>query len=419
MDLLQQKGFFGHELVAIATPLLVERYNACLRALGKEETKLSRFSIDGAGWSPQIAKEKNDRDYLCHGEANLYAILMTPNQKGKPVYAPMHSFDAAILQTVHDANARAINNLTSRTAIILDIDQGVDAYDSPLDLLMLDTFTVRAFTPDYIMKGAREQKALVARFRKEEGAWQDEKLIEELIHSARTLGDLRHSALQIAPTPFHDIANFYTRAMGELYVLRDCRGSTHRIVAVMGESSDNNVARDIFSLPRDWGVFLSRLMDLGFLTPRKSEFSKDLVEQIDQTLELLLAKAAYDEGLDSDFSKLNRAELAGWKNRLRSKLPKAYVTLHKVAKELRRGRWQGFSEVGIDVWVHVLRPNDQLSESTQAVLWHLLARLQPHNVEMAYRHNKSLFYERYQSWPKAQRDWALNHLTRLGLPHHE
>lgn len=419
MELLQKKGFFGHELVPVTTPLLVERYNACLRALGKEETQLDRFSIDGAGWSPQIAKEKNDRDYLCHGEANLYAILLTPNQKGKPLYAPMHSFDGAILQALHETNSKAINNLTSRSAVILDIDQGIDAYDSPLDLLMLDTFTVRAFTPDSIMRAARDQRALVARFRKEDGAWQDAQLIEELILSARNFGDLRHSALQIAPTPFNDVSNFYTRAMGELYVLRDCQGSAHRIVAMMGESEDNNIARDIFSLPRDWGVLLSRLMDLGFLEPRKSEFSKELVEQIEHTLDLLLAQAAFAAGLDRDFEKLNRAELAGWKNRLRPKLPKAYAILRKVSKELRAGRWQGFSEVGIDVWVHLLRPNDQLSESTQAVLWHLLSRVQPHNIEMAYRHHKVLFYERYQSWPTAQREWALNYLNRLGLPHHE
>ena len=419
MDLLQHKGFFGHALVPVTTPLLVERYNACLRALGKEETKLERFSIDGAGWSPQIAKEKNDRDYLCHGEANLYAILMTPNQKGKPLYAPMHSFDAAILKQLHEVNAKAINNLTSRTAIILDIDQGIDAYDCPLDLLMLDTFTVRAFTPDSIMEGAQDQRELVARFRKEECAWQDEQLLEELIHSASTFGDLRHSALQIAPTPFNDVANFYTRAMGGLYVLRDRLGSSHRIVAMLSESPDDNSARDIFSLPRDWGVLLSRLMDLGFLEPRKSELSKESVGQIEQILDLLLAQAAYAEGLDRDFEKLNRAELAGWKNRLRPQLPKAYTALRKMSKELRAGHWQGFHEVGIDVWVHLLRPNEKLPESTQAVLWHLLARVQPHYVEIAYRHHKSLFYERYQSWPKAQRDWALNTLNRLGLPHHE
>lgn len=421
MDLLQQKGFFGHALVTVSTPLLVGRYNACLRALGKEETTLERFSIDGAGWSPQVAKEKNDRDYLCHGEANLYAILLTPNQKGKPVYSPMHSFDGAILRALHEANAKAISNLTSRSAIILDIDQGIDAYDSPLDLLMVDTFTVRAFTPDSIMHAARDQKELVARFRKEDGAWQDAQLLDELIQSSRTFGDLRHSALQIAPTPFNDVANFYTRAMGGVYVLRDCLGSSFKIVIKAGDADDapDHTSRGIFSLPRDWGMLLSRLMDLGFLEPRRSDLAPVDSQSLAQTLELLLVQTAYKNGLDRDFETLNSGELAGLKQQLHPKMPAAYTELRRVAMQLKNGELQNYRNVKIDAWVHLLRPNDQLPESTQAVLWHLLAQVQPQNVEMTYRYNKALFYQRYQSWSNAQRKWTLNYLSRMGLPHHE
>ncbi|MGJ8654169.1 MAG: DUF6638 family protein [Opitutaceae bacterium] len=421
MELLQQKGFFGHALVPVTTPLLVERYNACLSALGKEPTKLERFSIDGAGWSPQVAKEKNDRDYLCHGEANLYAILLTPNQRGKPVYSPMHSFDAAILQNLHEANSKAISNLTSRTAIILDIDQGIDAYDCPLDLLMLDTFTVRAFTPDSIMIGAREQKELVARFRKEAGAWQDTKLIDQLIQSVGAFGDLRHSALQIAPTPFNDIANFYTRAMGGLYVLRDCLGCQYKIVVLVEDSAseDSQPQRDIFSFERDRTALFKRLLDIGFLVPRKSQLLGETVERLDHVLHLLFVQTAYANGLDSDFESLNPAEVANWKMRLRSELPPEYEVLRQLSKSVKLGELRSMREVQLGVWLHLLRPNEKLSASTQSVLWHLLARLQPYNVEMTYRHHKTLFYERYQSWSPTQRDWALNHLNSLGLPHHE
>ena len=85
MKILQERGFFGAGLVPVTTPLLVDRYNDCLKAIGKEPTERKRFAIDGAGWSPQIAAERNDPNYLCHGEANLYAVLLTPEQKGKPV----------------------------------------------------------------------------------------------------------------------------------------------------------------------------------------------------------------------------------------------------------------------------------------------------------------------------------------------
>ncbi|MGJ8638461.1 MAG: DUF6638 family protein [Opitutaceae bacterium] len=421
MELLQKKGFFGHSLEPVTTALLVKRYNACLRALGKEETALERFSIDGAGWSPQIAKERNDRDYLCHGEANLYAIILTPNQKGKPVYAPMHSFDGAILEALHAANAQAVSNLTSRSAIILDIDQGLDAYDCPLDLLMVDTFTARAFTPDSVMTGALEQKKLVARFRKEDGAWQDAQLVEDLIHSAREFGDLRHNQLQIPPTPFNDLSNFYTRAMRGLYVLRDCLGSAFKIVILASDQpkSASQPSRDIYSLKWDGETLLRRLISARFLEPGKSELLKEDVERLEHIKHLILVQTAYENGLDRDFDSLNSGELASWKQKLRPEMPDAYTEIRKVIKSMRAGELQTYSHLGLDVWVHLLRPNEKLPESTQSVLWHLLVRMQPHNVEMTYRHHKTLFYDRYQTWPKAQRNWALNYLNKLGLPHHE
>ncbi|WOO41696.1 DUF6638 family protein [Rubellicoccus peritrichatus] len=420
MEILQQKGFFGHSLVPVTTPLLVERYNECLRALDKEETLLERFSIDGAGWSPQIAKEKNDPNYLCHGEANLYAVLLTPNQMGKPVYVPMHSFDAAILQTVHNNNSRAINNLTSRTGIILDIDQGIDAYECPLDLLMLDTFTIRAFTPTAIMQGARDQKELVARFRKEPGAWQDATLIDSLIQSAKDLGDLRHSALQIAPTPFNDVGNFYTRAMGGLYVLRDAPDSQCKIVIMAGADHevDSLPKRDVYSIPKDWEPLIERLTALDFLQPYGADPSEATVARLEQTLHMIIAQEAYANGLEEDFDGLNPAKLASWKQRLRGELKPAYGELSQLAKAIRRGEKHN-DDLEFDAWTHVLQPNPQLPESTRSILWHLLSRIQPHNIEMTYRHHKSLFYERYQSWSKPQRIWALNFLTNQGLPHHE
>ena len=93
MKALQESGFFGKGLVAVVDPHMVARYNACLQALGVSPTALERFAIDGLGWSPQVAREKDDPDYLSHGEANLYAIILSPEQAGRPVYRPMHSFD--------------------------------------------------------------------------------------------------------------------------------------------------------------------------------------------------------------------------------------------------------------------------------------------------------------------------------------
>ena len=269
MKILQKRGFFGAGLVPVTTTLLVDRYNACLEAIGKEPTKRKRFAIDGAGWSPQIAAEKNDPNYLCHGEANLYTILLTPDQRGKPVYMPMHSFDWKILETVHSEHREAIHNLTSLTGVVLDIDQGIDEYHSPLDLLMMHSIVVKASTPLGIMNQAILQRLMVARFRHEEDSYANRNLIEDLVKSARESGDLRHRSINIPGVPFSEIQNFYTRALGGVFVFRECPKRRTPLIVTENPPLDkeDGDAAGIYSLSPD-PIPLLRSMERAGLVQR-------------------------------------------------------------------------------------------------------------------------------------------------------
>ena len=84
MERLIRDGLFGAGLIAIDTPELVGRYNACLQQLGIAPTDLTSFRIDGMGWSPEIARDKGDIHYLCAGIANPMAVIVSPSQRGKP-----------------------------------------------------------------------------------------------------------------------------------------------------------------------------------------------------------------------------------------------------------------------------------------------------------------------------------------------
>ena len=84
MQKLKQAKLYRNELIPVSGKL-VERYNKCLVKLGFTETKLKTFSIDGIGWSPEIAEEKKELHYLNNGESNPHGIIITPLQKGKPV----------------------------------------------------------------------------------------------------------------------------------------------------------------------------------------------------------------------------------------------------------------------------------------------------------------------------------------------
>ena len=55
-QMLIDSGLFGRGLVPIATPKGVAMFNEALGTLGIGPTKLTRFDIDGIGWSPQIGQ---------------------------------------------------------------------------------------------------------------------------------------------------------------------------------------------------------------------------------------------------------------------------------------------------------------------------------------------------------------------------
>ena len=143
MQKLKKANLYRNELIPISGKL-VERYNKCLLKLGFSETKLTNFSIDGAGWSPEIAEEKKEKFYLNNGEANTHAIIITPLQKGVPLYNPFHSFDKEIMKTVFRNHGDKINNITRDSAVCIDFDQSIDTFYEPLDVLKYKEINIKS-----------------------------------------------------------------------------------------------------------------------------------------------------------------------------------------------------------------------------------------------------------------------------------
>ena len=131
---LKEAGLFGGELVPISGSL-AQRYNDCLAMIGVAPTSLTSFAIDAMGWSPEIAAEKQENYYLNIGEANTNAIIISPEQRYKPVHMPSHSFDRNLMEAVFEANNRVIRDITKDSAICVHIDQKIDAFYEPFDLL--------------------------------------------------------------------------------------------------------------------------------------------------------------------------------------------------------------------------------------------------------------------------------------------
>ena len=218
MQKLKAANLYRSELIPISGKL-VERYNQCLTKLGFTPTKLTNFSIDGIGWSPEIAEEKKEVYYLNNGDANPHGIIISPLQKGKPVYNPFHTFDRDMMQHVFRTHGDKINDITRDCAICIDFDQHIDAFYEPLDVLKYNDVTIRFHLINDLENKQKEQRRLIETF-KEGHHFIDEKLHAKLLESANTYGDLRDRDLSLHSLTF-TTESFYTKAFGGVYVLRD------------------------------------------------------------------------------------------------------------------------------------------------------------------------------------------------------
>ena len=84
MNKLKAANLYQSELIPVSGKL-VERYNQCLLKLGFEATKLKSFSIDGIGWSPEIAEEKKE----LHEEKKAPAHAAAPDGPSREGAPPL------------------------------------------------------------------------------------------------------------------------------------------------------------------------------------------------------------------------------------------------------------------------------------------------------------------------------------------
>lgn len=400
MNELVEAGLFGRGLIPITSQVLVDRYNACLQALGLKSTTLSTFQVDRLGWSPEIAEEMGDDYYLSHGDANPLCIILTPEQATAPIYFPMHSFDWKLMKQWFELNRAQIADITKDSGIILDIDQEVSLYAIPTDLLMVSEVQVRANTPCGFMDRANEQRALVKRWLKEKDAHLDDELITALEETAKRDGDLRRRQLVIRDMQYSDVADFYSRVFGGVFVLRS---QNHQPLIFVRE--EDQVDGD-HVLPADESA-LSHLIEHGYVET-DVQWWKDHLYRLKVVAESFLVEVLDQHEPRINFSKLAKSRCNQLIVKHRDELG-TYLDLMRARDALKRGQ---LDEVSDEVRPHLLHPSEQLSPISREVVWQILTYIRGGRfVPLLYRHQKTKFVELYNTkWKKPRRTWALTRI---------
>jgi hypothetical protein len=407
MEKLRAAGLFGSALTTL-TGSLAKRYNDCLAMLGVPPSKLKTFSIDGMGWSPEVAVEKKDNFYLNTGEANVNAIIISPQQKNKPVHMPSHSFDRDVMKAVFAAYDREIRDITKDSALVLHLDQKIDAFFEPFDLLRYDEIEVSFALLNDLDKKQMEQQAFINFFNRDNN-FIDRNVHNHLLNSAKEYGDLRGRKLKLEPIKLK-VSSFYTRAFGGVFVLK----SFIKKMLIfedekMFKKAINDTAHDILLFHQDHDELIDALVSNmifrkdfkgAMRSPRYDRIKKHVfVEETKKTDHPL------SEILDSHFL------FKKYLNKLPIEIQKKISGVELYYQRLIVDKSLNLKEYVDEDFVKILHePHPSLKEEEEELAWKLLSKIVPKDPVHMFWYDKEQFYNVYSEWKPDYQDWVIDEI---------
>jgi hypothetical protein len=220
VDLLRENELIYGRLLRIEEQHLIERYNKALVAFGLKPTKLDTFEIDRTGFSPQVADELGDPQYLDPNEVNRRFIILTPSQIDLPVVHTAFSNTSQLVYEFMTKNERAIDALTIKDVIYGEIEDSVAKVEDIEDLLSINQVEFRVLSAEDVLGKAAELGKLTDRLKQEPDAWRNDEMLNRMVELAKICGDIRENALVPDQVIFRHNA-FWTSHFGGIYVFVD------------------------------------------------------------------------------------------------------------------------------------------------------------------------------------------------------
>jgi len=309
-SLLRENDLIYGRLLTVDEPHLVERYNKAMTAFGLAPTKLESFRIDRTGFSPEIAEECGDDDYLDPNEVNRRFIILTPAQITLPVVHTAFSNTSQLMFEFMTRNQRAVDALTIKDVIYGEIEDSVSKVEDIEDLLSINQVEFKVLSAEGVLGKAAELGKLTDRLKQEPDAWRDDAMLSRMVELAKICGDIRENALVPDQVIFRHNA-YWTSHFGGLYVFVDPDRTT--VIA--------DPAAPGFRRSRPWQVSYLSIRDADavfrFLAstgrielPRASWIESS--GYLEHRAEMVVRGLIRDAEPDRNLSELDKVWLQGW-----------------------------------------------------------------------------------------------------------
>jgi hypothetical protein len=413
MDLLYDNELIYGRLLTIDEPHLIERYNKALASFGEKPTKLKAFDVDRTGYSPQIAKECGNADYLDPNGVNRRFIILTPAQAELPVVHTAFSNTDELMYEFFAGNSRAINATTIKDVIFGEIEDSVSEVDDIEDLLSIKQVEFRVMSANDTLGKAAELRTLVDKLKGEPEAWRDNGLLNRMVELAKEAGDIRENALVPDQVVFRHNA-FWTSHFGGIYVFIDdkmttviaspdspgFRRSRPWQVSYLSINETENIYKFLASTGRIDLPRASWLETSGFLEHRAEMVIRDLVRRAEPK---------------QDMSKIDAIWLQTWMHRNAGLITKdgSFPFLNAAKREAAETGRIDPGEVEPDKRFLLLRGKPDHPDAW--LVNRLITEFVPSDFVSKYVFNKQGFYTDYQSYAKPWQEHVVETLKSTYL----
>jgi len=415
MERLIENALIYGSMVQIDQPHLVERYNQALSAFGLAATKRNAFSVDAMGFSPEIAQDLNNDEYLDPLGINRRFIIVSPEQADMPVVNISFSSTPDLMRAFYVENSEAIRNLTLKDVVYGEIEDASYRVDNLDDVLSIKRVKFKLHTHNGLLEKSKQLTGLIETFEAEGDAWQDDQLLSDIVGLARACGDIRYNQI----TPQHmqfDARSFWTRHFDGIYVFHD---EDDRVVVigdpkqVLAEGASR--PQDRFIAMTDHEAVLDYLTGTGRVEPLNLEwFGQSGIMDIRFGIFCRLQMSLQDAKLDP--CAITDVEIDNWvhKNLSRLKKSKAFRQLH----ELHRGVLNGSQPdtAGFDAEMMLMSVRANPDHDDWLLVNRFLSEFVNYDFLTRFIVNKQAFYRDYETFSDAHREYAVRLITAVYFP---
>lgn len=396
MNRLEESSLIFGRMMAVSEPHMVERYNQALAGFGLKKTKLKDFRIDKTGFSPEVAEELGDLQYLDPHGINRRFIILSPSQMELPVVNSAFSNTGQLMHDFFDANTRAINALTIKDVLYGEIDDPVLEARDIEDLLAIEQVEFKVFTGQDLAKQALELRRLIDKLKKEPNAWKDDAMLNRMVDLAKATGDIRTNDLVPNEVVFRH-NTFWSSHFGGVYIFID-EGQT----TVIGDPSAPGFRRS-----RPWQVsYIDRrddelvyqfLLETGRVQkPRGSWVEKS--GYIDHRIKMLVTMLAFKLEPKRKHNPDDRRWIKSWVN-AHTELVEEEGTLPFLLWAKRElESWEELELDEIDARGRFILSRAKPGHPDQWLVNRLIGDYVPFDFFSRYVFNKRAFYVDYVQW---------------------